>query len=97
MPFTEVLDPEGKQVEDWMLDVENEMKKTVKEALYEAVLDYPNQERVKWIYMYPGQCALNGSQVHYTHEVEEALRNNSLNSYKEKLQKQLLDVVKLDR
>lgn len=79
--FTEVLDPVGKQVEDWMLDVESEMKKSVKESLNHAVETYLGNDRIEWTYLHPGQTVLNGSQVHYTHEVETAIKKHQLKEY----------------
>jgi dynein heavy chain len=44
-----------------------------------------------------GQCVLNGSQVWWTTEVEEAIVNGTLQKYLDQLQAQLLDAVQLVR
>jgi dynein heavy chain len=95
--FVDILDPIDKQVEDWMSEVENQMKKSVREALLKAIQTYTSEGRVKWFFEHPGQCALNGSQVHWTKEVEEAIQKKKLKQYVEKLNNQLLEMVKLDR
>ena len=44
-----------------------------------------------------GQAVLGGSSVHWTKEVEEAIKNQTLNEYFDKLQAQLFDMVDLVR
>ena len=97
VPFLEPLDPVGKQVEDWMSEVESMMKKSVREALLKSIKSYRPETRVKWFFENPGQCSLNGSQVHWTKEVEDAISKKKLKEYIDKLQHQLLEMVKLDR
>ena len=67
------MDPAGKNVEVWMTELEAAMRDSVKAALYDAVIDYMEAPRVDWIQAWPGQCVLNGSAMHWTREVEEAL------------------------
>jgi dynein heavy chain len=95
--FTDILDPVGKQVEDWMTEVENQMKKSVRDAMLKAINTYTSESRTRWVFENPGQCSLNGSQVHWTKEVEDAIKGNTLKQYVQKLQNQLLDMVKIDR
>lgn len=38
--FKNVIDPIGKQVEDWMREVENQMKITVKHELFKSLQSY---------------------------------------------------------
>lgn len=73
IPFVEPINPLNKQVEDWMSLVEQQMKSSVRKALLESVEDYKQRSREEWIFSHPGQCVLNGSQVHWTQEVEEAI------------------------
>lgn len=56
-----IIDPVGKQVEDWMGEVENMMKMSVREELLKAVLNYKETRKVDWVFKHPGQCILNGS------------------------------------
>ena len=40
IPFVKIVDPNNKNVEDWMTDVEDQMKKSVRAALLRSVVDY---------------------------------------------------------
>lgn len=60
------LDPKDKKVEDWMGEVENMMFETVRDVLKYSIDDYLEISRPDWIKKHPGQCVLNGSQVHWT-------------------------------
>jgi dynein heavy chain len=61
IPFVKIVDPNNKNVEDWMTDVEDQMKKSVRAALLRSIHDYDKQKRIAWVTMHPGQCVLNGS------------------------------------
>jgi dynein heavy chain len=100
VPFVSTLDPNGKSVEFWLGDVESMMKQSMKHALHEAILDYPNCPRREWVFKHGGQCVLNGSQFHWTREVEEALRKEGaegMRKYYQFSNKQLLEMVDLVR
>ena len=71
--FVDTVDPREKQVEFWMGEVENMMFKSVRHVLKYSIDDYVKKSRPEWILVHPGQCVLNGSQVHWTTEVEEAI------------------------
>ncbi|CAJ1449585.1 unnamed protein product, partial [Effrenium voratum] len=58
---------------------------------------YPEMARTEWVLQNPGQVCLNSSQVHWTAEVEDAIKNNSTESYFTRLSEQLLDLVRLVR
>lgn len=38
--FVKIVDPNGKNVEDWMTEVEDQMKQSVRAALLNSVKDY---------------------------------------------------------
>jgi dynein heavy chain len=76
IPFVGTLDPKDKKVEDWMGEVENMMFSTVREVLHYSIKDYLELDRNAWIKKHCGQCVLNGSQVHWTTEVEQAMIKN---------------------
>jgi dynein heavy chain, axonemal len=97
--FVRPVDPVGKNVEDWMGDLEEMMKESVKSALLKSVTDYLAVPRDQWVKRHPGQCVLNGSQVHWTSEVEQAIRKGKqgVAEYYKKLETQLLDLVVLVR
>jgi dynein heavy chain len=102
--YNRPIDPGHKQVEDWMSEVEREMKKTVRESLKDAILDYPdtfasvnNFDRNNWVLRHPGQCVLNGSQVRWTAEVETAINTKTLEEYANALNIQLNKLIKIER
>lgn len=95
IPFDEAVDPRDKGVEFWMGDLENMMYQSIRSVLYKSIKDYEVKPRDEWTLVHPGQCILNGSQVHWTAEVEEALKTNTLAEYLATLEKQLLATVAL--
>ena len=76
--FSKLVDPNMKQVEDWMNEVESAMTGTMRDRLNQAVLSYKSNKRNSWILSNPGQCVLNGSQIHWTQQTEECISNKSL-------------------
>lgn len=72
--FISTVDPREKGVEFWMGEVEQMMFDSVSYALKKSVDDYPTRERNDWVLHHPGQCVLNGSQVHWTQEVEDVMQ-----------------------
>ncbi len=38
--FVKILDPNNKNVEDWMTELEDQMKQSVRSALFKSVVDY---------------------------------------------------------
>lgn len=74
VPFTKPLDPNNKNVEDWMGELEDMMKASVRNEIYISIKDYPKPNRCEWVLNHIGQAVLNGSQVHWTTEVEAAIK-----------------------
>ncbi|KAL8439659.1 hypothetical protein Efla_004567 [Eimeria flavescens] len=97
MPFVQPLVTASKSVEIWMQDLEHVMKLSVRESLQIAIRDYASSVRTEWVMKHPGQCVLNGSQVHWTALVEEAIQSGQLKSFLKKQTSQLLDLVALVR
>ncbi|CEL93860.1 unnamed protein product [Vitrella brassicaformis CCMP3155] len=97
VPFVETIYTKDKNVETWMTEIEIQMKKAVRDVLYKSILDYPTKPRAEWVLVHPGQCVLNGSQVHWTSDVEEAIQNGTVKQYWDGLNRQLLDMVALVR
>ena len=65
-----------------------------------AIQDYPRCPRTVWMQKWSAQSILNGSQVHWTSEVEECLTargNQGAYAYYEQLRRQLDDMVVLLR
>lgn len=93
MAFVQSLVTANKGVETWMQELEHIMKLSVRESLQTAITDYPSCERTTWVKKHPGQCVLNGSQVHWTADVEDAIQNGQLKTLLAKQTSQLLDLV----
>jgi len=54
VPFEKFVDPNRKNVEEWMGDVENMMKRSVRKALNNAIEDYTKIKRPLWCVSHPG-------------------------------------------
>lgn len=87
--FSKAVDPNMKQVEDWMNEVEGAMTGTMRDRLLQASISYKNTKRNTWILSNPGQCVLNGSQIHWTAQTEEAIISKTLKGYLAFLENQL--------
>ena len=70
---------------------------SIRLCLKNAVEQYQDGKRTDWMLKHSGQCVLNGSQVWWTTEVEEAIIGSCLQKYLDQLQAQLLDAVQLVR
>jgi dynein heavy chain len=79
--FVNNVDPRGKNVEDWMGLLEEEMMQSVRAALLRSVEQYPYTLRQSWVLEHPGQCVLNGSQIIWTKDVEKAIASVTLRDY----------------
>eukprot|EP00501_MAST-03F_sp_TOSAG23-6_P000060 GSMAST32.ASY1.ANO1.61.1 assembled CDS len=87
--FTEHVVTSNVNVEIWMNGVENGMCLAMRARMWESVVDYTNISRTEWMQKWPGQCVLNGSQVHWTSEMEEFLDNEGFEGLKKYYQIQL--------
>ncbi|OHS98802.1 Dynein heavy chain family protein [Tritrichomonas foetus] len=100
--FRNLVAAEG-PVEEWMLNVEHEMQRTLYQIMKEAVIAYPKHPRTEWIMQFIGMCVLMVSQIWWTYEVEDAfqqVRQGNKLAMKEmrtKLMGQINDIVKLVR
>ena len=52
--FVKIVDPNKKNVEEWMNEVEDQMRKSVRYALVTSVDEYLKTPRRKWVLMHPG-------------------------------------------
>ena len=83
-----------------MGDVEKMMTQSIRHVLKVSIDEYLNVKRTDWVRQHAGMCVLNGSQVHWTSDVEKALieeQTVGLKKYHEFLEKQLIDSVILVR
>ena len=99
IPFVKNIDTNNKNVEFWMGDLEEMMKISVRHVLHNSVEDYAKTPRGTWVLNHPGQCVLNGSQVHWTKEVETAITEGlgAVKAYFEKSTQQIHELVRLIR
>jgi dynein heavy chain len=95
--FSTPINPLIKQVEDWMTDVESQMVASMKRELKQAVQVFNPEKKTEWVLEHPGQCVLNGSQVVWTHDVEEAIMTNRVPDYLERMKSELLKIVMMPR
>uniref|UniRef100_A0A670JQ67 Dynein axonemal heavy chain 11 n=1 Tax=Podarcis muralis TaxID=64176 RepID=A0A670JQ67_PODMU len=68
VPFTAEFKCGG-QVETWLKRLEKVMCETVRHHITEAVAVYEEKPRDQWIFDYPAQVALTGSQIWWTTDV----------------------------
>lgn len=54
-----------------MLELETMMKISIKDVMGQAIMDYVSTPRPIWMQRWAGMCVLNGSQMHWTQEMEE--------------------------
>lgn len=72
--FIKKIDPKDRNVEYWMGDVEKMMTSSIRHVLNLSIEDYPERPRTEWVKCHAGMCVLNGSQVIWTSDVEEAIQ-----------------------
>ena len=100
VPFVKPVDPKGKNIEHWMVEVCNAMMDGVKDNMIDALIDYSETPRTEWMQKWAAQCVLNGSQYHWTREVEASMHeagNAGVFKYYDQLVQQLADMVILIR
>ncbi|ORX45970.1 hypothetical protein BCR36DRAFT_332447 [Piromyces finnis] len=66
--------PTEDNVENWMVLVQEEMKRTNRLIHKEAIFYYTEMNRNDWIHSYQGMVILAGSQVWWTWEVEDVFK-----------------------
>ena len=102
VPFKNIIDPIASRgcVEQWLLEVEETMIKSVKEVCENSVQDYKKKPRDKWILNWQGQAVLSGSMIYWTEEAETSMNNagvQGLQDYLRTLGDQLNDTVAVVR
>jgi dynein heavy chain len=68
VPFTRVIDPIASKgaVEDWLVQVEDVMIKSVKQQIENCNLDYTKKSRDKWVLCWAGQAILGVGMMYWT-------------------------------
>jgi dynein heavy chain len=98
--FIEKIDPRDRKVEDWMCTVEKMMYLSIRHVLKYSIDDYEVTPRPDWVLRHPGQCVLNGSQVHWTANLEKAALERGargVQEFSDQISAELLDTVALVR
>lgn len=94
--FSTELYPTG-NVEDWLLNVEDTMKGSLRDILRASLAVYSEMPRTEWVLKWPGQVVIAGCQTFWTKEVTQALIDGTLEDLTKKLHGQLNDLVTLVR
>uniref|UniRef100_A0A8C5GGD8 Dynein heavy chain 12, axonemal-like n=1 Tax=Gouania willdenowi TaxID=441366 RepID=A0A8C5GGD8_GOUWI len=86
-------------VERWLLEVEDVMIRTVKHKIQQSYAAYDDETRSQWVKEWPGQAVLCTSQIAWTSDVHNAIKDHptGLKKFSDKLQSQLTDIVELVR
>ncbi len=88
-------------VEKWLLEVEQNMIKSMRHVIGKGFEDYSVAEsREKWVLSWPGQVVLAVSQIYWTYEVEAAIRSDNseaLKNYVELSTQRLTRIVEMVR
>ncbi|XP_052086994.1 dynein axonemal heavy chain 1-like isoform X4 [Mytilus californianus] len=94
--FIRTMYPTG-NVEEWMLEIENCMKESMRLIIKAALADYKVKPRVDWVLDWPGQVVICGCQTYWTEEVSQALAEGNLKERFDVLLSQLDDLRNLVR
>ena len=104
VPFNTFIEPAKANgaVEKWLCEVESSMLEAVEKQCAAGVRAYATTERKKWVLEWPGQVVLLGSQIYWTRDIAEALRNEksnpgSVRKAAEKCDRQLKEIIELVR
>ncbi|XP_044742040.1 dynein axonemal heavy chain 12 [Chrysoperla carnea] len=87
-------------VEKWLIQVESQMLRSIREEIHRSKVDYETKSRPKWVTSWEGQVVLCVSQIFWAKETEYYLRAQSVSDlaeYYEDLVKALNDIVRLVR
>ncbi|VDM31966.1 unnamed protein product [Hydatigera taeniaeformis] len=72
IPFEKTIRPIG-NVEDWMSEIEDIMRFSIRTIIQRAINNYPETPRTDWVLHWPGQVVIAGCQTYWTSEVTESL------------------------
>lgn len=78
------------QVEKWLNKIQSMMRETIRHNFLESTLSYEEKPREQWLFDYPAQVSLCGTQIWWTTEVNIAFARleegyeNALKDYQRK-------------
>ncbi|GLG98287.1 Dynein heavy chain, cytoplasmic, partial [Gryllus bimaculatus] len=84
-------------VEKWLVEVEAQMRISLRDIVTEAVAAYFVTPRNQWVLNWPGQIVLCVGCIYWTAECAEALEERTVMIYKKKCDTQIEDLVTLVR
>ncbi|XP_043287698.1 dynein axonemal heavy chain 7 isoform X2 [Venturia canescens] len=87
------------QVEKWLLELEVDMRKSIRQKVFEAIAAYPMKERTTWVLEWPGQTVLCVGQLYWTQQIEEAMLVglDGLERYLDQCETELHDIILIIR
>jgi hypothetical protein len=100
VPFTKPCRCEGR-VEVWLMNVLVTMIQTIREIMTESVVAYEEKPRSEWVFDYPAQVSLVGTQIWWATEVNIAFGRleegyeNAMKEYNKKQISHLNDLITL--
>ncbi|XP_065217396.1 dynein beta chain, ciliary [Planococcus citri] len=98
--FNHICDCFG-PVEIWLSNLQNTMQSTIRHYIAEGTQSYEEKPREQWLFDYPAQASLCGSQIWWTTEVNMAFARleegyeNALKDYQKKQISQLNTLISL--
>ncbi|KAL3318377.1 Dynein heavy chain 1, axonemal [Cichlidogyrus casuarinus] len=75
IPYEKTTYPTG-NVEEWMLEIENLMRYSLRNIIAKALAAYKCVKREQWVLEWPGQVVIAVCQTYWTAEVTQALVQN---------------------
>ena len=65
-------------VEKWLLEVEESMLSNVRRVTLAGTEHYVAVPRKEWVQQWPGMVVISGSQVYWTQEIEQDIKDGTL-------------------
>jgi dynein heavy chain len=102
VPFKDSVVTEG-PVESWLVEIESQMRATLKMVLLNCLATMKKVKRDKWVKDWPGQMIITASQIGWTADVTKALLDaeagdkNALDLMKKKLTSNLKKLAEMVR
>ena len=96
IPFDKSMYPKG-NVENWLGEVEERMKASVRMQTEVSIFDYAEKERTQWVRDWPAMVVLSGSAIHWSQGVEKGIKESALKEFQEKSLAELYDMTALVR
>ncbi|XP_076222913.1 dynein heavy chain at 62B [Nomia melanderi] len=87
-------------VERWLVQVEEQMVKSVRHEILMSYRDYEVNQRATWVLIWPGMVVLCVAQIYWSTEVQNSLMTrirSTTETLYEKLRKQIFEMVDLIR